>query len=55
MIGLEITDVTVTKKLGVNILWKDQNMDMIIGQSAKSDRDDEAVKIMTAILNKAFE
>ena len=55
MIGLEITDVNVTKKLGVNILWKDQNMDMIIGQSAKSDRDDDAVKIMTAILNKAFE
>lgn len=55
MIGLEITDVTVTAKLGVNILWKDQNMNMIIGQCAKSDRDEDAVKIMTAILNKAFE
>ena len=55
LIGIEITDRDLITKYGVEAKWKSRQTTFIFGQCVNSTDDAKTVKMMTALINKAFE
>ena len=55
LIGIEITDRDLITKYGAEAKWKSRQTTFIFGQCVNSTDDAKTVKMMTALINKAFE
>ncbi len=55
LIGYEITDPEITKKLGVSCYWMDGETTLVIGQYKNVNKPDMTVRVITTIINAAFE
>ena len=55
LIGIEITDRDLITKYGVEAKWKSRQTTFVFGQCVNSTDDAKTVKMMTALINKAFE
>ena len=55
LIGIEITDRDLITNYGVEAKWKSRQTTFIFGQCVNSKDDAKAAKMMTALINKAFE
>ena len=55
LIGIEIPDQDICSKLGIEAKWKSRKTSLVFGQCMNSTNDDQTVKVITAILNAAFE
>lgn len=54
LIGIEITDPAIAKKLGVDSLWRSRETTLVIGQCSNSKNDDQTVLVIVSIINAAF-
>ena len=54
MIGIEIKDPEIVKKLGVDCWWKERETTLLLGQCTNSTNDDQTVLVITTIINRAF-
>ena len=55
LIGIEIPDQDICSKLGIEAKWKSRKTSLVFGQCMNSTNDDQTVKVITAIINAAFE
>lgn len=55
LIGFRITDPQLTSKLGVDCYWQDRETTLVLGQYKNSNDPDLTAKVITVILNAAFE
>ncbi len=54
LIGIEIPDEDICSGLGIEAKWKSRKTALVFGQCVNSKNDDQAVKVITAIINAAF-
>ena len=55
LIGIEIPDQDICSKLGIEAKWMSRKTSLVFGQCMNSTNDDQAVKVITTIINAAFE
>ena len=54
LIGIEITDPDLARKLGVDCLWPSRQTSLLLGQCTNSKNDDQTVLVIISIINAAF-
>ncbi len=54
LIGIEIVDEDVCARLGIEAKWKSGKTSLVFGQCSNSKNDDQAVQVITDLINAAF-
>ena len=54
LIGIEIVDEDVCARLGIEAKWMSGKTSLVFGQCANSKNDDQAVQVITDLINAAF-
>lgn len=55
LVGIEIVDEDICCGLGIEAKWKSRKTSLVFGQCTNSTNDEQTVKVITTIINAAFE